>query len=190
MIRPLLRAIAIGPIALAASVVLTGYKIGLLEYLTAARLTAMVPGAVGIHLRRFWYRWTLAACGDVATIDWMAVLKTPSIRLGHRVFIGSHCFIAECDLRDDVKIAHHAVVQGGPMTHGIERTDVPIHTQAGNIHPVTIGPDVWIGTGARILADVAPGTVVGAGAVVTRVAEPYAVLVGVPARAIRVRGQG
>ncbi|MEO8070025.1 MAG: acyltransferase [Acidobacteriota bacterium] len=189
MMRRGLRRLALGVIALAAGGILAGYRIGLLRYLTAARLVAMVPGAPGIYLRRFWYRWTLAACGDAVTIDWMGVLKTPSIRIGDRVFIGSYCFIAECDLRDDVQIGHHAVVQGGPATHGIDRTDVPISTQAGAIRSVTIGPDVWIGTGARILADVAPGTVVGAGAVVTRLAAPYAVLVGVPARTMRIRGQ-
>ena len=119
----------------------------------------------------------------------MAVLKTPWIRLGHRVFIGSFCFIAECDLRDDVMIAHHSVVQGGPHDARL-RADGRADSYRGGQHPpVTIGPDVWIGTGARVLTDVAPGTVVGAGAVVTRVAEPYAVLVGVPARALRLRGQ-
>lgn len=60
--------------------------------------------------------------------------------------------------------------------------------QPGNIRRVTLGPDAWIGVGARILTDVLPGTVVGAGAVVTRTFEPNAILVGVPARQIRVRG--
>jgi carbonic anhydrase/acetyltransferase-like protein (isoleucine patch superfamily) len=188
MIRRALTWVALGPIAVAASLLFACYKVRLLRFLTASRLAAMAPGAVGIHLRRFWYRWTLAACGDALIVDWMAVLKAPSIRIGHRVFVGSFSFIAECELRDDVLIAHHVVVQGGPHTHEFERTDIPIREQAAGIHPVTIGPDVWIGTGARVLADVAPGTVVGAGAVVTRVAEPYAVLAGVPARTLRRRG--
>ena len=189
MIRRALRWLALGPIVAAALLLRACYALGLVRFLTASRLVAMVPGAVGIHLRRFWYGWTLAACGRDLIVDWMGVLKTPSIRIGHRAFIGSFSFIAESVLRDDVMIAHHVVVQGGPHTHGFDRTDVPIHAQAGDIRPVTIGPDVWIGAGACILADVAPSTVVGAGAVVTRVAEPNAVLAGVPARVVRLRGR-
>jgi len=46
---------------------------------------------------------------------------------------------------------------------------------------------VWIGAGARILTDVPQGTVVGAGAVVTRQGEPFSIVAGVPARTIRSR---
>ena len=52
---------------------------------------------------------------------------------------------------------------------------------------MTIGDDVWIGTSATILADVAAGSIVGAGAVVTHTFEPYSILAGVPARLIRQR---
>jgi acetyltransferase-like isoleucine patch superfamily enzyme len=108
--------------------------------------------------------------------------------VGAGVFIGSMCWVAEADIKDDVMVASRSAIQGGGRTHGMERVDVPMNRQAGAPVTVTIGPDVWIGTGATILADVAPGTVVAAGAVVTTTYPPHSILAGVPARVLRQRG--
>lgn len=52
-----------------------------------------------------------------------------------------------------------------------------------------IGSDVWIGHGAKILngVKIGDGSVVAAGAIVTRDVPPYAIVAGVPARVIRYR---
>jgi len=58
-----------------------------------------------------------------------------------------------------------------------------------NTKTVTIGNDVWIGTRAIIMPGVSigDGAVVGAGAIVTQDVEPFAVVVGVPAKIVRYR---
>jgi virginiamycin A acetyltransferase len=56
--------------------------------------------------------------------------------------------------------------------------------------PLEIGHDVWIGDGAKILANVTSigtGAVLGAGSVLSRNLPPYAVAVGHPARIVRYR---
>lgn len=54
---------------------------------------------------------------------------------------------------------------------------------------VTIGHDVWVGHNAIIMSGITigNGAVIGAGAVVTKDVEPYAVVVGMPAKKIKKR---
>lgn len=54
---------------------------------------------------------------------------------------------------------------------------------------VTLGHDVWVGGGAVILKGVyvSDGAIIGAGSVVTKDVEPYAIVVGNPARLLRYR---
>jgi phosphonate metabolism protein (transferase hexapeptide repeat family) len=56
-------------------------------------------------------------------------------------------------------------------------------------HRVTIGHDVWIGHGATIMAGVTIGcgAVIGSGAVVTKDVPDFAIMVGVPAKPLRLR---
>lgn len=62
----------------------------------------------------------------------------------------------------------------------------------GTERGVTIGNDVWIGTDALIFGGVTigDGAVIGARSVVTRDVEPYMIVAGVPARAVRMRFAG
>ena len=67
--------------------------------------------------------------------------------------------------------------------------DRPIHGQGIEFGPIVIEDYVWIGGRANIMAGVTigKGSVIGAGAVVTRDIPPYSVAVGVPAKVIKTR---
>ena len=57
------------------------------------------------------------------------------------------------------------------------------------IGKVIIGNDVWIGNNAIIMYNliIGDGAVIGAGAIVTKDVEPYTIVAGVPAKAIKMR---
>lgn len=61
--------------------------------------------------------------------------------------------------------------------------------EASSKGDIIIDDDVWIGYGAKILSGVhiGQGAIVGAGAVVTKDVEPYAIVAGIPAKEIRKR---
>jgi len=76
------------------------------------------------------------------------------------------------------------------QNHGYEQRELPISAQGYKRSKVTIEDDVWIGAGAIILPGVrlSRGTVVAAGAVVTRTTDPYSIVAGIPARPLGSRG--
>ncbi|MCU0908306.1 MAG: CatB-related O-acetyltransferase [Rhodobacteraceae bacterium] len=74
----------------------------------------------------------------------------------------------------------------GDAAEGLARRIVPY---TGSCPVTTLGPDVWIGQGAFVKAGVTvgAGAVIGARATVLKDVPPYAIVVGTPARVIRLR---
>ena len=84
---------------------------------------------------------------------------------------------------DNVIIAPNVVIRAAD--HGISRAAL-IRYQPHTRGQIIIEDDVWLGSNSVVTSGVtiARGTVVGAGAVVTRSTEPYSIVAGVPARKI------
>jgi acetyltransferase-like isoleucine patch superfamily enzyme len=154
--------------------------------------------------------------GDDVVVDDLVLLDAKGstnqgIRLGNGVFLGRgtilSCKNGDIDLGDHVNIGFHSeVFSGSTVTvgkyglfaaytylvgggHEFDRPDVPVIEQARRSRGITLGDNVWLGTGAKVLDGVRVGrdVVVGAGAVVTEDLPDGVVAVGVPARAVRRR---
>jgi virginiamycin A acetyltransferase len=102
-----------------------------------------------------------------------------------KVSVGKFCSIAE-----DVKIIaggehDYRNISTFPLKDRLQGAKLPIRHKGA----IIIGNDVWIGTGAIILAGVkiGDGAVLGAGSVVTHDVPAYAIVAGVPARVIKFR---
>ena len=112
-----------------------------------------------------------------------------------QVSIGDYSGIGvNCELNGPVTIGKY--VNMGPevivytQNHSSKRTDIPMQKQGyDDIRPVVIGDDVWLGRRVIILPGVkiGEGCVIGAGAVVAKDIPPYSVVVGNPARIVKLR---
>ncbi len=128
--------------------------------------------------------------GAVLHCGGMAWAPGGGITIGDRSYVGPRCVLfgaGEIRIGSDVLLSPGVVVTS--HQHTFAETEPTIREQPIEFAPVEIGDDVWIGANAVILPGVrlGRGTVVGAGAVVTRDAPPGSVLLGVPARVARER---
>ena len=100
--------------------------------------------------------------------EFSCIISSKKISIGENVMIAPHCFITD-------------------GTHKFDSKNILIKDQ-GNIYAdVILENDVWIGTGVKILPGVTigKGSVIAAGAVVTKDIPPYTLYGGVPAKKIK-----
>ncbi len=152
-----------------------------------SQLFSLIPGLVGVTLRRAFYSLVFPRCGADSCISFGTVFSHPTVKVGRGTYVGVYCCLGDVTLEDDVLIGSHVSVTNGAAQHGIERLDVPVREQPGVWPRVTIGRDSWVGDRAVVMADVGKHCVIGAGSVVTQPIPDYAIAVGVPARVIRSR---
>jgi len=116
-------------------------------------------------------------------------------RKGPRIVIGNYCFIGqncEFNLREGIKTGDYCLIASGVRfvdhDHGIGPEGI-MGLQEGPCAPITLEDDVWVGANSVVLKGVVlgKGSIVAAGAVVTKPVPPYAIVGGIPARQISSR---
>lgn len=132
--------------------------------------------------------------GADTVIDKGAIIRAHGgqVSIGDNCSINPYCVLyghGDLTVGNGVRIAAQTVII--PANHLFADPAVPIYRQGESKLGISIGDDVWIGTGARILdgVSVGAGCVIGAGAVVTKSTEPYCVYTGVPAIKVKKRTQ-
>ncbi len=130
--------------------------------------------------------------GSNAEIKQGTIIETygGSISVGNNVSLNPYSILyghGGLAIGDNVRIAARVTIV--PFNHRFDDPNLPIKQQGETRLGVTIGNDVWIGTGAIVLdgVSIGSGCVIGAGAVVTKSTEPNGVYVGSPARLTRFR---
>jgi acetyltransferase-like isoleucine patch superfamily enzyme len=114
-----------------------------------------------------------------------------SIRLGTRSSMGDYCYVGGAggvEIGKGVLIGQY--VSFHSQNHNFRALDRTIREQGVTSLGVKVADDCWIGAGARILdgVHIGEGSVIAAGAVVTKSVPPRSIVAGVPGRVVGTRG--
>jgi acetyltransferase-like isoleucine patch superfamily enzyme len=153
----------------------------------SSQTLSLVPGLVGVYLRRAFLMRVLAHCHKSATVEFGTLFSQTGARLDENVYVGPRCHLGLVHVERDALLGPGVHVPSGARTHGTADLTRPIREQEHVRTVVTIGAGAWIGSAAVVMADVGANTVVGAGAVVTRPLPADVVAAGVPAKVIKER---
>jgi len=148
---------------------------------------AMLPGLSGQFLRRAFLQWAIAHCHPSALVCFGTIFSKADAWVGENVYIGPYCSFGSVRLEKDALIATAVQIPSGARMHGIDDPTKPIREQPGVWECVTIGEGCWIGSGAIVMANVGAGSVIAAGAVVTKPIPDMMIAGGIPAKVIRSR---
>lgn len=128
---------------------------------------------------------------DFAAMDYLYLYGNEgSIEIGNNVRINTNVQIGasagEIVIGNNVLIAANVVIRAAD--HGTKVNQL-VMSQPHTTGKIIIEDDVWIGSNCVITSNVTlkKGTIVGAGAVVTRSTEPNSIVGGIPARKISER---
>ena len=148
-----------------------------------------VPTKLGIAIRYMFVARLARSCGDnVAIFEGVHLFKVSNISIGSNVSIHQMCYIdatGGLKIGSDVAIAHATTIM--TSEHDYSKPLVTTRDAEGFLAPVELEDDVWVGAGVRILSGITIGahSVIAAGAVVTKDVSGSSLMVGVPARRLK-----
>ncbi|MVN22039.1 acyltransferase [Mucilaginibacter arboris] len=110
------------------------------------------------------------------------------LTIGNNCQINENVYIQSAIIGNHVLIAQNVAILA--VTHVFDSTYMPIIKQGSTkANPVVIDDDVWIGRNSVIMPGIklGKGSIIGAGAIVTKNVPSYAIVGGIPAKIIRYR---
>lgn len=146
---------------------------------------AVLPGLPGTFLRRAFYHLVLDHCSLNCNIGFGSVFTHRQVIIEDNVSIGLYAIIGSACIGKNCEIASRVSITSGKYQHTKDNNGNWTACDRSKMRQTCIAPNVWIGEGAIIMADVGEGSLIGAGAVVTKEIPSSVVAVGNPAKILR-----
>ena len=173
------------------------------------------PGRIGNFLRSFYYKYRSKNKFSKNRFEIGLRIEYPkNVRISSNSYYGLNCKIYACEtsrveigenvsfnsnvminargigkifIGNNVLIGPNVVIRSN--NHKYEEIDIPIINQGMTNGEIIIEDNVWISSNCVILPNctIGEGSIVAAGAVVTKDIEPYSIVGGIPAKKIGVR---
>lgn len=164
----------------------------LIYYVFLSKLPTPRFGGVFSSLRVWYFERVLkimAKGGNAAMVSRdVYIANGKRVRFGTGCRINENVYLEAAEIGDDVMIAPNVALLSRMHSHN--RTDIPMSLQGyEDERPVIVGNDVWIGRNVVVMPGVKIGTgsIVAAGAIVTKDVPSYSIVAGVPAQKIKDR---
>ena len=129
--------------------------------------------------------------GKKLTLNREVIIEVPkNISIGDNVHINARCWFSGgggLTIGNNALIGPHVIIH--TANHNYINREIPMNNQGHTFNAVVIEDDVWIGANATILPGVTirKGCIIGAGSVVTKSTEEFAIYGGIPAKKIKDR---
>ncbi len=168
--------------------------IALILYYSIGRYLPNLPYfPLGRSVRGILCKNIFVKCGDNINVERMAFFGTgKALEIGSNSGIGPRASLmnvkgGELIIGNDVMMGPEVLVY--TRDHNHDNVDIPMDRQGFTYSKVIIEDDVWIGARVIILPGVTigKGSIIAAGAVVTKNVPPYSVVGGVPAKVLKNR---
>ncbi|NHQ59240.1 acyltransferase [Chlorobium sp. BLA1] len=172
-----------------------------------------MPGNIGIYFRSIWYKKRFKSCGDIQIGFGSQFISPNNIYFRGTVSIGAHSLFAadggeiivgsntyfnqnqhiNASVSGVINIGSNCLI--GPnvvmrtANHKFSNPGILIRLQGHSSGDIVIEDNVWIGANAVILGGIRikTGSIIAAGAVVTRDVPSMVIVAGVPAKIIKYR---
>jgi len=174
-----------------------------------------IPGNIGHFLRKKYYHKKLKYCGDNLILGpYVKIEPKENISIGHNFVCFGNCYffafnegkiiignsvsinfnvMINASEQGVIEIGHNVLIASNVVlrssNHKFADIHSPIRTQGHTSGKIFIEDDVWICSNVVILPNtrIGKGSIIAAGAVVTKDVEPYSIMAGVPAKKIGAR---
>jgi len=176
-------------------------------------IIGLIPGKTGFFLRGFYYKYRLRKCLKLNRFETGLRIEYPqNITLGSSCYLGFNCKLyasksSKVDIGSNIAVNSNVMINArgkgkifigdnvliGPNVvirsnnHSYQNTLKLIKDQGMDYGEIIINNNVWIGSNCVILPNctIGEGSIIAAGAVVTKDIKPNTIVGGVPAKLIK-----